>query len=140
MIKLLKKSDRKGVGMSVLLIDASVREQIKRVVKYAGEHPTTLEDLHAISAGEKFAVGYNNNHYLIIPHGYRTVYSLEYQPNGRLYHHLSVSIEGKRKSSAPHPNAVEMIAEEFGMLNHIKGWSGIWLEDNAVNVIQEVKK
>jgi hypothetical protein len=118
----------------------AVREKIEVVVKYAVEHPTTLEDLLAICSEEKLAVGYNDNHCLIIPNRYRAVYSLEHQPNGRLYHHLSVSIVGKRKRSVPHPKAVELIAEEFGMLNHMKGWSKIWLEDNAVNVLQEVEE
>jgi len=135
MIKLLKKSDRKGAGMPVLLIDKSAREKIENIIDYAKKHPTKKSDLLKIKEGKKPPVGDNTKHSLILSGHYRIVYSREHQIDGRFYHHLSISVPGGKCPSVP---SVEMIAEEFGMGRNMQSWNGIWMEGKAVNVIKEI--
>jgi hypothetical protein len=53
--------------------------------------------------------------HILLPGGYRASYSVEQQPPG-LCSHLSVSVFGRAKKGAcPSPEAVQMIAEEFGV-------------------------
>jgi hypothetical protein len=74
--------------------------------------------------------------FLDIPFGFRIGYSVEDQPGG-LIGHLSISVDSKGK--APHPAAVNMIAELFDM--SIESADKVWLEEfepghKAVNLIK----
>jgi hypothetical protein len=135
MIKLLKKSDRKGAEVPVLLIDNSARDKIKKIIDYAKKHPTKKSDLLKIQKGKKPPVGDNTKHSLILSGHYRIVYSREHQIDGRFYHHLSISVPGGKYPSVP---SVEMIAEEFGMGRNMQSWDGLWREGKAINVIKEI--
>jgi hypothetical protein len=53
--------------------------------------------------------------HIVFPGGYRAAFSMEEQPAG-LCTHLSISVEGRsKKGMMPSPQAVAMIAEEFGV-------------------------
>lgn len=125
--------------MAVLIIDDTVREEIGKVIEYAKEHPTTVKDLLAISEGVKQAVGVDSRHSMVISNHYHVVYSLEHQPDGNTYHHLSISVPERDRGKTPSSPAVEMIMEEFGMGNDLKKCDRIWLEDNAVNVLKKIR-
>ncbi len=124
--------------MPVLLIDDSVRGEIKKVIDYAKEHPSTKEDLANIMIGKQQAVGYDTKHYLVISGHYRVVYSQEIQLDDNTYHHLSVSVPDRDTGKCPSRQAVEMIMEEFGMGNDVMKCEAKWLEDNAVNLIKKI--
>ena len=126
--------------MAVLVIDDSVREEIKRVVVYAERHRMTIEDLQAITSGEKFPPGYSDEYCLKISDHYKVVYTQEYQPDDTLYHHLSVSVPGRLSGMIPSPEAVMSIMEEFEMGSDLNDCDDIWLEYNAVNVVKKIKR
>lgn len=123
--------------MPVLIIDDSVRDEIKKLIGYAKEHPSTLEDLANIMIGKQQAVGYDTKHYLVISGHYRVVYSQEHQLDRNLYHHLSISVPERGLGKVPSRQAVEMIMEEFGMGDDVMKCHA-WLEDNAVNIIKKI--
>lgn len=80
---------------------------------------------------------------IILPIGYMVTYTQEVQPNAPppgLCHHLSVSVDTPHR--APHPAAMNMILEAFGM-RPMDESDGVWLEDvspgeKAVNVVQRI--
>jgi hypothetical protein len=114
--------------MSVLMIGATEREQIAEMIAWAKAHPISFEQLRAgiIDAEDKKTVlhlqdrvpGYTRparSGQILFPGNFHAAYSCEEQPAG-FCAHLSISVVGRaRKGMMPHPEAVRMIAEEFGM-------------------------
>jgi len=122
--------------MRILQIDDSVREDIAKLKKYAAEHIVDEHYLKLLKSGDMFPIGDNENHFMYIHDGYRIAYSVDKSDNGKLYHHISISVEAMGK--APNEYAVNMILEEFG-LKPYKESDGMYLEDNAeaLNILQE---
>lgn len=133
--------------MSFLLIGDAERREIADLIAYAKAHPVLFEQVRegALDPG-KF--GYSladrkpgfkrpQSRWVLLPGNFRASYSVEDQPAG-LCAHLSISVEGRRrKGMMPHPEAVKMIAEEFGM--PFPG-DKLWLEEyepgeHAVNLL-----
>jgi hypothetical protein len=75
-----------------------------------------------------------------LPVGFWVTYSHETQPQLGLCRHISVSVDAKDKG--PHPAAINMILEAFGMDPFDRGTSVIWQEDIdtgfAINVVQRL--
>jgi hypothetical protein len=101
-----------------LVITDNERAAAERVKAYAKKH---IMDLHEIlrrmgpeEMREELAVGNDPNYRLILPFGYRCVYSQERQMMG-LCAHLSVSVEDEAPTAMPNPVAVEEILKLFGM-------------------------
>lgn len=129
----------KDTKMPILLMDEAVRERIREVVEYAETHPMTTEDLKDIIAGKKQSAGDDNNHVIKLSKHYRVVYSQEIQPDGKWYHHLSVSVPGRTQGKMPSIPVVKLIMEEFGMGNRIFGQAAIWDEDHAINILKKIE-
>lgn len=132
-----------------LIIDAKVRAEIATALQRAEANPISAELLAAGAvepttevlslADRKPGFERPESESVIIPVGYRAAISVEEQPFG-LARHLSVSVE--RVGMTPHPNALEMIADEFGMPK--SAWITLWLEEfepghHAVNVLTRVQ-
>lgn len=110
--------------MAVLVISATERGKIAEAIAYAKAHPITFDVIRAGAVPDKFEVkladrkpGFERppSAHVIFPGGYRAAYSVEQQPPG-LCSHLSVSVFGRaEKGQMPSPQAVEMIAQEFGV-------------------------
>ena len=110
--------------MAVLVIGETEREKIAAAIAYAKAHPITLDMLRAGAVPDKEVVkledrkpGFERpeSQHVEFPGGYRASYSIEQQPPG-LCSHLSVSVFGRaKKGQMPSPQAVAMIAEEFGV-------------------------
>ncbi len=133
----------------VLAITPQIKERIKEMMAKAEQHPVTFDIVKAgvinENKGMKMHVkltdrkpGFERpfSEHLEIPFGFRVAYSVEEQPGG-LCGHLSISVDAKGKM--PHPQAVEMIAAEFGM--SIDTADGGWIEEfepghDAINLVQ----
>lgn len=133
--------------MRVLVIDAAARAAIAEAIKRAEAHPLPLEFIRAGAvepgkaelklADRKPGFARPASEQVIIPHGYRVAFSIEEQPIG-LCGHLSISVDAHGK--LPSPEAVSMIAKEYGIT-----WPGAadattWLEEfepghRAVNLV-----
>jgi len=109
--------------MSVLMIGAAEREQIAAIIAEAKAHPVPLskiregilDDTDVLKFEDRKTFGRPPSHHVLFPGNFRAAYSCEEQPAG-FCSHLSVSVEGRsRKGMMPHPEAVRMIAEEFGV-------------------------
>lgn len=122
--------------MPILIIDETIREEIRKVMEYAKEHPTTKDDLFEMKSGQKGPVGDDPRYVMVISNHYRVVYSQEHQIDGNMYHHLSVSVPGKDKF--PSIPAFEMIMDEFGMGKNLYDCTSIWREDRAINVLKQM--
>jgi hypothetical protein len=131
-----------------LIIDDLVRTMIKAALARALENPIPFEALreHASLAATRDLKLADRKPGLIrpplmhvaIPIGFRAAISVEEQPAG-MVRHLSVSAD--RPGRIPHPTAVVMIAEEFGML---PPFDALWLEEfdpghQAVNVLKLIE-
>jgi hypothetical protein len=112
--------------MSVLMIGASEREKIAKIIAWAKAHPIPLSVLQTgvvdhtpvlqlkDRRGREHFVRPPSQH-ILFPGNYHAAFSCEEQADG-FCSHLSISVEGrKRKGMMPHPAAVEMIAQEFGV-------------------------
>lgn len=123
--------------MRILQVDNDVRKEIKKVKEYATEHIVDKYQLSLIKSGDALPVGDNPDHLVHIHDGYRVVYSVDKNPgNGKLYHHLSISVDTFGK--APHELAVNMILGEFG-LKSFQESDYMYMENDvdAVNILQE---
>lgn len=120
-----------------LIIDDAVREELRTVVARAAADPVSLEQLHALVAGELLPEEVSRGKSLGIPAGFHVVYTHEHQANGVL-RHLSVSID--LPGRVPHPAAVQMIMEEIGFILPLAKCQS-WVEPcgndrRAVNVVE----
>ena len=123
--------------MRALVIGQEEKQAIARLVEYASQHVFSLDDIKEIMRGEQEAAGNSPEFVVAIPRGFRCVFSYEYQPSG-LCRHLSVSIPDKY----PHPEAVNLLMQEFGFEGTVKDPINIfWLDENerAVNILQIVE-
>lgn len=119
--------------MAVLIIGKTEREKIAEVVAYAKAHPLTFDVLRNSIVPDADTVKLRDrqpgherppSQHVIFPGGYRAAFSIEAQPAG-LCTHLSISVFGRsKKGMMPSPEAVAMIAEEFGVpFPADKGWT-----------------
>ncbi len=119
--------------MPILAIGRAEREAIAKLVAYAKAHPLLFDTVReGAIEGDKTVLtleerkpGYARpaSHDVIFPGGYRACFSFEQQPPG-LCSHLSISVFGRsKKGMVPSPEAVAMIAQEFGVpYPPDKGW------------------
>jgi len=112
-------------------IGATERERIAEMIAYAKAHPVTF-DIRNVSADTKLlkledrppGLERPPSQHVVLPGGYRCAFSVEQQPAG-FCSHLSISVEGRsRKGMMPSLEAVQMIAQEFGVpFPPDKGWT-----------------
>lgn len=136
--------------MRALIISPAVEDEIAAIKKYAEQHPIDPEK--AIAHSKRDRAGFKRRmdaYTMFIPVGYQVTYSLEIQPPG-LLRHISVSVSDRK--TLPHPAAMTIICEAFGMGNLQAALDGtgpslnlakIWVEDfdnghQAVNILQFV--
>lgn len=110
--------------MQVLMIGATERARIVDMIAYAKAHPIPLDTIRAGILPDNDVVmlkdrkpGFKRpqSQYTVFPGGYRAAISFEQQPAG-LCSHLSISVVGRaKKGMMPSPEAVAMIAGEFGV-------------------------
>lgn len=119
--------------MAVLMIGATEREKIAKIVAYARAHPVPLavirdgimDDTHVLELKDRKpdTVVRPASQHIMLPGGFHAAFSIEEQPFG-FCTHLSISVEGRAKTGMmPSPQAVQMIAKEFGVsFPPDKGW------------------
>jgi hypothetical protein len=110
--------------MAVLIIGTTEQAKIAKLVAYAKAHPILFETMRdgLVAATPVLELkdrkpGFERppSQHLMLPGGYRCAFSIEQQPPG-FCSHLSISVEGRtKKGMMPSPEAVQMIAEEFGV-------------------------
>lgn len=99
--------------LRTLLITDSTIADAQKVIAYAVQHRETMKDLANRISTNAPGPGNDPNHVLLVPEGYRVVYSIEQQPSGWCQH-FSISIN--RHGMSPNPEAVAMILEKcFGI-------------------------
>jgi hypothetical protein len=123
--------------MRPLVIGPEETEQIRELAAMAAANPLTMAvmDLDRDDVSDMMML-----YSITLPTGYRVTYSHEIQKPG-LCHHLSVSVDAAGR--LPHPAAVNMIAEAFGMKKIEDDGSLVWRDDwedggAAINVLQPV--
>lgn len=123
--------------MRVLFIGPEQKKAIAKLVEHASHHVFSLEQMEAMVRDGGPAPGDDPAFSVMLPHGFRCVFSYEHHPGG-LCRHLSVSVSG---SSYPNPEAVLLLTQEFGFAGDGKNCIG-WIEKEyrAVNVIEKVEK
>jgi hypothetical protein len=110
--------------MAVLMIGATEREKIAKIVERAKRRPVLLEQVRQGIADDTSVLHLKDrkpgfvrppSDHVSFPGGYRAAYSVEEQPPG-LCSHLSISVEGRsKKGMMPSPEAAAAIAQEFGV-------------------------
>lgn len=107
------------------------------MVSEAEAHPISLEAFTLLQSGEALPTDLCPNREVIIPMGFKIVYTVEVQPAGALKHmSMSITLPGR----VPHPEAVEMIMEEMGFVNPLSDC--LWYEEQcgggqmAINVME----
>src|SRR5690348_14897211 len=101
--------------MRPLVIDEKAKAGIERVKAFANMRRFSIQDIQRIIDGKAPAPGDDENYRVEFFHGWKVVYTIEQQPLG-LVHHISISVQPVNpKNPYPHPAAVEMILQEFGL-------------------------
>lgn len=111
--------------MIPLVIDIEAKEAIGRVRTYA-EDPANINVLsdHPTSP----APGDVPAHVIHLQVGFKVVYSVDLDKEGRRWKHLSMSVAGPGR--VPHPEAVKMVCKEFGIAN-----PGLYLVDGIAHAV-----
>lgn len=122
--------------MSVLMIGATEREKIKRVIERAKKRPMPLSRVREGAVDDTSLLKLEDRKpgfvrprtaQVDFPGGYRAAFSIEEQPAG-LCTHLSVGVENRsRKGMMPSEEAVKLICKEFGVPFPANG--GMWIEE-----------
>jgi hypothetical protein len=110
--------------MSILIIGATERERAAEMIANAKANPVplslirqgTLDDIKLLRLKDR-PPGLERppSQHMMFPGGYRAAFSIEEQPAG-MCSHLSISVEGRsRKGMMPSVEAVQAIAEVFGV-------------------------
>ena len=110
--------------MAVLIIGATERERIVEIKAHASAHPVLFDQVRQGVLDHKPLLELKDrkpntvrpvSETMIFPGGYRASFSIEQQPAG-MCSHLSISVFGRsKKGQMPSPEAVAMIAQEFGI-------------------------
>jgi hypothetical protein len=110
--------------MAILLIGETEAKRVAEIVAYAKAHPLSFETIREGAVPETETVrlkdrkpGFERprSQHIMFPGGYHAAFSIEEQAFG-LCTHLSISVEGRaKKGMMPSPQAVQMIAETFGV-------------------------
>jgi len=124
--------------LNPLCIDDATKIKIKQVVANAQLHPWTSDIMRRVMQGEYPPAGDYENLKIIIPVGYKAVFSLEEQPLGWCQH-LSVSINTEGK--LPSQEAIAVIMEEFGMGADLHDCISVWVDPDtqSINVLTALK-
>ena len=130
-----------------MIIDKATDERIAQVKAYAQKHVVQLSDVVRMAGNRDLAVGNNPEFRLIIPIGYRAIFSYEQQPTG-LCAHLSMSVDMDERPDhrvLPNTVAVQHIMFEFKM-GLLSDAIHIWIEDiddgglGAINVLSKAEQ
>jgi hypothetical protein len=125
-----------------LVIDDAVREQIKALVELAEANPVQVRDLLErlqVPEQKRQHMAQMTRQTIEVPLAFLVTYSIEHGHPVGPCRHLSMSIA--REGRVPSPEAVWMIAKEFGFWGELKDCSAIWPEDlqghgKAINIVQ----
>lgn len=94
-----------------LVISPEVQAAVDKVKAYAQEHPFNVHDIHRLLAHPENAHGNTPGFVVVIPLGYRCVFTIEQQPHGWM-RHVSVSVGAKGR--IPSVPALIEILKMFG--------------------------
>jgi hypothetical protein len=130
--------------MRALVVTPTKQDEIKALVERAEARPTPYATMKLMAA--KHAAGMrpetppNRGMSLAIPHGYFATFTIEEHKPGKLFRHLSISVDTPGK--APHPAAVEMLMKEFGFTRALMDCA-IWQENygpdrTAINIVEPI--
>jgi hypothetical protein len=127
--------------MRALIIGAAQKAGIAKLRAMAAENVLDTEAMKTAAAADIAAYRQMMVELSIeLPAGYLVTYSHERNPLAGVIQHISVSVDAPNR--APHPAAVNMILEAFGMLSVDQSLS-VWIEDvsrteKAINVVQRL--
>lgn len=124
------------MGMRPLMIGPKQKAGIMRVIKFAESNRIPIDALKKVVADPKApAVGDQKERVILLPIGFRVVFSIEEQPAPLGWsRHVSISVS--RRGRFPHEAAVALILHEFGFN---PGPRITYLEEGrSVNVIQSM--
>jgi hypothetical protein len=118
----------------LVITDATIAEAAK-VKAYAIQHRETMKELANRISTNAPGPGNDPQHVLLVPEGYRVVYSIEQQPSGWCQH-FSISVN--RRGMSPSPDAVSLILEKcFGIRWNMRGKPTVDRPDLALSVWDE---
>jgi hypothetical protein len=128
-----------------LVIDESVREQIKACVELAEANPLDMPTLmERIKDPQKKAhhMAQMTRQTVKVPLAYMVTFSIEHGHPMGTCRHMSMSVQ--REDRLPNEFGIWMIAQEFGFWGSLKDCAG-WIEDlkghgHAVNIVQPLTK
>lgn len=135
-----------------LVINDAVRSQAATILAHAKTNVMGSQKVMAAMRDKQLAAGNNPSARMIIPFGYRVVYSLEEQPVQGLCHHISISVEEvitpkpPAAKILPSEEAVNAILDLFGIKKPVQKCLFIWIEDiddgggGAINIIDKVEE
>ena len=126
--------------MRPLVIDEELKSNISKLVAYAEKNPFTMDDCLDVYNKAMEPAGDMKHYSLVLPFGYRIVYSIEQQPMGNV-RHLSISVDADGKL----PNIVvsQEIMKLIGFDNELEECI-VRLEDiapkrQAINILEVIK-
>jgi hypothetical protein len=126
--------------MIPLILDSNILFELRMLVKYAEEHPFSMDDLLDMYNKAIPNTGERKEHVVHIPFGYTVVYGIENQVPGSI-RHMSMSLNQEYR--VPSPEAVQIIMVALGFKSKLDDCK-VYMEDvcphiQAINVIEFIK-
>lgn len=125
--------------MRMILLNPDVRAKLQRLRAHAEANPLTHERIGHIAQGDEPPVGDCPHHECRVPNGVRCVLSLDELQLGKLYRHLSVSVDVPGQKI--HPLGLRLLMSELGFRHDLESANvAVYVEEeaNAVNVVEPV--
>src|SRR5262245_47388151 len=132
--------------MTPLLINATVRAQIKDLITLADANPVdmpTLQTRIATAEGKRHHMAQMTQQTINIPIDFMVTYSIEHGQRCGPCRHMSMSV-GK-KGRVPNPVGLWMVAQEFGFWGALDQCEAVWDEKLlghgiAINIVQRINR
>jgi hypothetical protein len=135
--------------MRPLIIGPEEDRRCREIREYAFANPYSMDAMEGVMIlGADAAPGANPKFRIIIPMGFRCVFTVEQQPEPvGLVTHLSVSLADGEPGAMPNPIALTEIQRTFGLTNQqiTDGFIHSWIEPidydpgQAINIMNKVE-
>jgi len=126
--------------MRPLIVDQDLKDKIANLVSYADRNPLSMDDLLDIYNKQMKPTGDIGPYTLILPFGYKIVYTIDAYPDKKI-RHLSMSVD--TPGSLPNPAMVQeimkLIGFKGGLLECIVHLEDIAINHQAINVMEAIK-
>lgn len=127
--------------MRPFIIDEEVKSKLSKLAEHAYKNPFSMDDLLDLYNNQGKPAGDFDEFTVVLPFGYRIVFSIEKQVPGDIRHlSMSVDADGKLPNDVVVRECMKMLGFENELENCIVSLEDISPNRQAINVLEIIQK